>query len=58
MPGSFETWYWRSIEKISLADRVRNEDVLHTVKEERNILHTIREGRIIRLVISCVGTAF
>jgi hypothetical protein len=28
------------MEKISLIDRVRNEDVLHRVKEERNTLHT------------------
>jgi hypothetical protein len=26
--------------KISLTDRVRNEEVLHRVKEERNIIHT------------------
>jgi hypothetical protein len=29
------------MEKISWTDRVRNE-VLHRVKEERNILHTIK----------------
>jgi hypothetical protein len=29
------------MEKISWADRVRNEEVLHRVKEERNIVHTI-----------------
>ena len=29
------------MEKISWTDRVRNE-VLHGVKEERNILHTIK----------------
>jgi hypothetical protein len=28
------------MEKISWTDRVRNEEVLHRVKEERNILHT------------------
>jgi hypothetical protein len=28
------------MEKISLTDRVRNEEVLHRVKEERKILHT------------------
>ena len=32
------------LEKISWIDRVRNEEVLHRVKEERNILHTI-QGR-------------
>jgi hypothetical protein len=30
------------MEKISWTDRVRNEEVLHRVKEERNILHTVK----------------
>jgi hypothetical protein len=30
------------MEKISWTDRVNNEEVLHRVKEERNILHTIK----------------
>jgi hypothetical protein len=34
---SFEMWCWRGMEKISWTDGVRNE-VLHRVKEERNIL--------------------
>jgi hypothetical protein len=38
-------WYWRRMEKISWTDRVRNEEVLHGVKEDRNILDTIKEGR-------------
>jgi squalene cyclase len=38
---SFEMWCWRRMEKISLADHMRN-IVLHIVKEERNILHTIK----------------
>jgi hypothetical protein len=33
---------WRRMEKISWTDRVRNEEVLHRVKEERNIVHTIK----------------
>jgi hypothetical protein len=33
---------WRRMEKIGLTDRVRNEEVLHRVKEERNIVHTIK----------------
>ena len=42
------------MEKISWTDHVRNEDVLHRVKEQRNILHEIRKrmakwiGRILR----------
>jgi hypothetical protein len=42
---SFEIWCWRRIEKISCADRVRNEEVLHIVKEERNIVHTIKRRK-------------
>jgi hypothetical protein len=36
---SFEMWCWRRMEKISLTDHVRNEEVLLGVKEQRNILH-------------------
>jgi hypothetical protein len=39
---SFEMWCWRGLKKISWTDRVRNEEVLHRVKEDRNILHTIK----------------
>jgi hypothetical protein len=38
---SFEMWCWRRMEKISWTYHVRNE-VLQTVKEERNILQTIK----------------
>jgi hypothetical protein len=43
--GSFEMWRWRRMEKISWTDHMRNEDVLHTVKKERNILQTIKRTR-------------
>jgi hypothetical protein len=36
-----EMWCWRRMEKISWTDHVRNEEVLLTVKEQRNILHEI-----------------
>jgi hypothetical protein len=39
---SFELLCWRKKEKISRIDRVRNEEVLHRVEEERNIIHTIK----------------
>jgi hypothetical protein len=39
---SFEMWCWRRMEKISCTDRVRNEEVLHRVKEMRNILHIVK----------------
>jgi hypothetical protein len=38
---SFEMWCWRRME-ISWTDRVRNKEVLHRVKDERNIVHTIK----------------
>jgi hypothetical protein len=41
----FEMWCWRRMEKISWTDRVRNEEVLHTVKEERNILPEIKRRK-------------
>jgi hypothetical protein len=41
---SFEMWCWRRME-ISWTDRVRNEKVLHRVKEERNNLHTIKRRK-------------
>jgi hypothetical protein len=42
---SFEMWCWRRMEKISWTDRVRNEDVLLRVKEQRNILHEISKRK-------------
>jgi hypothetical protein len=42
---NFEMWCWRRMEKISWTDRVRNEEVLHRVKEERNIVHTIKRRK-------------
>jgi hypothetical protein len=42
---SCEMWCWRRMEKISWTDRVRNEEVLLRVKEQRNILHEISEGK-------------
>jgi hypothetical protein len=35
----------RRMEKISWTDRVRNEEVLHRVTEERNIVHTIKRRK-------------
>jgi hypothetical protein len=42
---SFEMWCWRRMEKISWTDRVRSEEVLHRVKEQRNILHTVNRRK-------------
>jgi hypothetical protein len=38
------------MEKISWTDHVRNEEVLHSVKEERNIIHTIKRRKD-----NCIG---
>jgi hypothetical protein len=41
---SLEMWCWRRMDKISWTDRVKDE-VLHRVKEERNIVHTIKRRK-------------
>jgi hypothetical protein len=41
----FDMWCWRRMEKNIWTDRVRNEEVLHRVKEERNIVHTIKRRK-------------
>ena len=41
---SFEMWCWRRMEKISWTDCVRNEEVLHRVKD-RNIIYTIKRRK-------------
>jgi hypothetical protein len=47
---SFEMWCWRRIEMIVWTDRVRNEEVLHRVKEERNIVRKIKRRKA-----NCIG---
>ena len=47
---SFEMWCCRRMEKISWTDRVRNEEVLHRVQEERNIIHTVGRRKA-----NCIG---
>ena len=42
---SFVMWCWRRTEKISWTDRVRNEEVLLQVNEQRDILHAIRKRK-------------
>jgi hypothetical protein len=39
---SFEMWCWRRMQKI---DILRNEELLHTGKEESNILHTVKRRK-------------
>jgi hypothetical protein len=47
--GSFEMWCWRTMTKISWTDRVRNEEVSHTVQDERNVLQTIQRRKANRI---------
>jgi hypothetical protein len=42
---SVEMWCWRRMEKIRWTDRVRNEEVLLRVKEQRNILHELSKRK-------------
>jgi hypothetical protein len=37
------------MEDIRWSERVRNEEVLHRVKEERNIVHTIKRRKVNRI---------
>jgi hypothetical protein len=39
-------WCWRKMEKVSWIDLVKNEEVLHRVKEERNILQASKRIRV------------
>jgi hypothetical protein len=43
---SFEGCCWRRMGKISWTDRMRDEQVLQRVKEERNILRTIKIRKV------------
>jgi hypothetical protein len=42
--------------EISWTDRVGNEEVLHRVKEEKNVMHTIKKRKANWIVTSCVRT--
>jgi hypothetical protein len=50
MLKKYNMWWWKRIEKISWTDCVRNEEVLHRVKEERNIIHTMKRRKA-----NCIG---
>jgi hypothetical protein len=43
----FEMWCWRGMEKIGWAYRVRNEEVMQRVKQDRDNLHIIKRRRAI-----------
>lgn len=38
-------WAWRKLEKINWTRRIRNEEVLRMIGEERQLLETIRSKR-------------
>ena len=43
---SLEMWCWRRMENISWNDYVRNEEVLHRIKDERHIIYKKRRRRV------------
>ena len=43
--SGFEMCFWRRMEKISWTDHVRNKEVLHRVKEERNNLQKLKGSK-------------
>jgi len=43
--GRSEMWCRISVEKTSWTDLVKNEEVLHRIKEEGDIMHTIERGK-------------
>lgn len=55
MPGKFWKLVPRKMEKLIWTDRLRKEEVLHTVKEDRNIIHTVNRikfnwiGHVLRM---------
>jgi hypothetical protein len=55
---SFEIWCWRRMEKIRWTDRVRNEEGLQRVVEERNILHAVKRRKGNWIGLSCGGAVF
>jgi hypothetical protein len=54
----FEIWRCRRVEKISWTEHVRNEEVLFTVKEQRNVLHEISKRKANWIGHIFVETAF
>jgi hypothetical protein len=48
----------RMMENISWIDQVRNEEMLQSVKEERNVLQQIKRKSLTGLVTSCVANVF
>ena len=47
---SFEMWCWRRMGKLSWANFVTNEEVLHSAEEEWNILHT-KQWRKVNVIV-------
>ena len=45
----FGIWCSRRTENIIWTDRARNEEMLHRVKDERNILHTAKKKKKLRV---------
>jgi hypothetical protein len=43
--GKVGMWCWRRMDKISWIDCTRNEEVLHRVKEEKNIPYALKRRK-------------
>jgi len=56
----FEKWRWIRMEKLIGADRVKNEEVLSTVKkaEKKYPTDNKKKRKLTRMVTFCVGTVF
>jgi len=44
-PGSFKIWCCRRMDKIRWTNRLKIEEVLNEVQEDRKLLHTIRRKK-------------
>src|SRR6267154_2383209 len=42
---ALEMWLWRELEKISYKDKIRNDEVLAMVNEERSLIRTITQRK-------------
>jgi hypothetical protein len=57
IPGNFEMWCWRRMEKISWIGHVRNEEVLESMSREISYIK-YENGRLTRFVTSYAETSF
>lgn len=39
--SAFEVWVWRKIEKVKFSNKMKNEEVLNRLKEERALIREV-----------------